>query len=677
VPGNTQRIRESAGVLALDRMLYDEVILPSDDVSPPPAEGGGEDEEELTDAEVAAGYERPPAPNTTTARDPQQAEDVRHAMRNIHWTRTEVEDANGSRELTANRRSERQSAREVGKILERRTSRRLAAQPVNAAYLLLSEVIREPLNLAEARRTPQWPEWDAATWTEVRALKENDTYDLVSLPPGTRALDNTVQLRLKLAADGSIDKYKVRVCARGDHQVYLVDYVETHAPVVDLVCVKIFLALVAKLGMTMRQGDVPAAYLKARLKETVYVKQVKGFEESGQEDKAWRLKKALYGLKQAGREWNLEIDKFLRAYGLQPTTGDACLYHMQVHGSLHLVCLYVDDVLIAHSEEEYVLRLLVALNKTYQVKDLGRPSNFLGMKIRRETSSIYLSQGTYINELLYRFAMARTTHTPMVPKSRLDNLSDERTDSEQEFMHDKPYRQVVGSLLYLARVTRPDITFAVNQLARHCSKPRKEAWVAAKYLLRYLGRTRDLELELRPTEEGMRVATDADWANDVQDRKSVSGFMAFLFGCPVHWGSTKQSVVSLSSTTAEFIAANDGLQQADWIQLVTAEVLTDANPLQLTLQIDNQPTIHRIKRDGSSGAQKAVDIRFHALKDAWREGLMRLEYVPTHDNPADLMTKALSRPELLHKRGLCGLGSEPDDDLGATACGGGVGQPPV
>jgi hypothetical protein len=93
----------------------------------------------------------------------------------------------------------------------------------------------------------------------------------------------------------------------------------------------------------------------------------------------------------------------------------------------------------------------------------------------------------------------------------------------------------------------------------------------------------------------MRVATDADWANDMQDQKSVSGFMAFLFGCPVHWGSTKQTVVALFSTTAEFIDANDGLQQADWIQLVTAEALTDAKALRLTLQIDNQPTIHRIK----------------------------------------------------------------------------------
>ena len=240
-------------------------------------------------------------------------------------------------------------------------------------------------------------------------------------------------------------------------------------------------------------------------------------------------------------------------------------------------------------------------------------------------------------------------------------------------MKSKPYRQVVGSLLYLARVSRPDLAFTVNQLARHCSKPWKATWDAAKYLLRYLTCSRSMELELRPSEDGLRVATDADWANDRQDRKSVSGFMAFLFGCPIHWGSTKQTVVALSSTTAEFIAANDGLQQAEWIQLVVQEVLGSSRlPVELTLQIDNQPAILRIKKEGSSGAQKAVDIRFHALKDAWRTGAMALEYVPTQENSADIMTKALSRPELLRKRGLCGLRSAPGDDLGAAACGGGV-----
>jgi hypothetical protein len=126
-----------------------------------------------------------------------------------------------------------------------------------------------------------------------------------------------------LTADSAIEKFKARICARGDRQIYMLDYMETHAPVIDLVCVKIFFAFVSRFGMTMRQGDVPSANLRAPLKETVYVKQVKGFEKPGQETKVWRLKKALYGLRQAGREWNKEIDRFLKSHGLKPTSADA------------------------------------------------------------------------------------------------------------------------------------------------------------------------------------------------------------------------------------------------------------------------------------------------------------------------------------------------------------------
>ncbi|KAE9334786.1 hypothetical protein PF008_g13793 [Phytophthora fragariae] len=305
---------------------------------------------------------------------------------------------------------------------------------------------------------------------------------------------------------------------------------------------------------------------------------------------------------------------------------------------------------------------MVTLNGKYQVKDLGEPQQFLGMRIRRENGAIHLSQSNYVDELLYRFAMdaSKPQNTPMVPKTRLDKLTDEPSAEEVAEMQAKPFHQVVGSLLYLARVSRPDLSFTINQLARHCATPRKEAWTAAKYALRYLRKTKDIELVLRPIEDGMRIATDADWANDLQDRKSVSGFVVYLFGCPVHWGSSKQSVIALSSTTAEFIAASDGLQQAEWIKLVAMEVLTATTQdgpadLPLTLQIDNQSTIKRVKKDGTSGAQKAVDIRFHCLKEAWKTGFVALEYVPSHENPADLLTKALSRHELAHKRALCGM----------------------
>ncbi|KAE8876583.1 hypothetical protein PF005_g14085 [Phytophthora fragariae] len=296
VPGDTQRIRESAGVIALDRMLHDDVVLPDDGTPPPPADGGGEDGyESINNEEIEAHYDEPAQLSHRTRRTPAEAQDVADFMRSTHFSREEVEAINGSASLTDRRRSERIQARDL-----------------SAAFLCLAEVIREPLNMAEARRSPQWPEWERAVHVEIKALEDNDTFELVRLPPGTRALDNTVQFRLKLAADGSIEKFKARVCARGDRQVYLLDYIETHAPVIDLVCVKVFFAFVVKFDMAMRQGDVPAAYLKAPLVETVYVKQVKGFEKAEHEGKVWRLKKALYGLRQAGRQWHQEIDGFLR-----------------------------------------------------------------------------------------------------------------------------------------------------------------------------------------------------------------------------------------------------------------------------------------------------------------------------------------------------------------------------
>lgn len=121
----------------------------------------------------------------------------------------------------------------------------------------------------------------------------------------------------------------------------------------------------------------------------------------------------------------------------------------------------------------------------------------------------------------------------MVPNTRLDLDVHDYDDEERTEMQNVPYRSAVGALLYLTRVSRPDIGFAVNQLARHSVNPRREAWKAAKYLMRYLAGTRKAYLVLKPNDDGIRVTSDADWGNDTVGRQSISGYVIYLHGCAI------------------------------------------------------------------------------------------------------------------------------------------------
>ncbi|POM69818.1 Reverse transcriptase, RNA-dependent DNA polymerase domain containing hypothetical protein [Phytophthora palmivora] len=224
-----------------------------------------------------------------------------------------------------------------------RRSQRIARRTMihAEAFLVLGEVIKEPLNLAESRYSPQWPQWKQAVDDEVHSLFVNGTFKWVNPPGG---------FRLKTGAAGNVERFQAGLCARGDNQVWIVQFLEAYAPVAGLVTVRVLFVIVASLKMRMRQGDVSSAYVKAKLSEEIYMKPVPGYAKPGDEGKVWRLRKALYGLRQAGREWNKEINAFLYAY---------------VANSLLLVCIYVDDILVAQEQDEQCFRIMTALNQRY------------------------------------------------------------------------------------------------------------------------------------------------------------------------------------------------------------------------------------------------------------------------------------------------------------------------
>ncbi|OWZ18633.1 RNA-dependent DNA polymerase [Phytophthora megakarya] len=213
-------------------------------------------------------------------------------------------------------------------------------------------------------------------------------------------------MQWKQAIDEEVDTL---LANRTFEWLWIIHFHETYASVAGLVTVRVFFVIVVKLKLRVRQGDVPAAYVKANLAEELYMKPVPGYAQQGDDGKVWQLRKALYGLRQAGREWNKEINAFLVDFGLTPTQSDPCLYCTYVADTLLLVCVYVDGILGAHEQEEQCFRLMKALNLRYQVKDMGTPHQCLGMKVDRAADDmILMSQTTYIDEVLHRFAMDET-----------------------------------------------------------------------------------------------------------------------------------------------------------------------------------------------------------------------------------------------------------------------------
>jgi hypothetical protein len=171
--------------------------------------------------------------------------------------------------------------------------------------------------------------------------------------------------------------------------------------------------------------------------------------------------------------------------------------------------------------------------------------------------------------------------------------------------------------------------------------------------MRYLIGTMDLKLIIKPSSNDIVITSDADWANDREDRKSITGFVIYLFGVPVSWLSKKQTIIAKSSTAAEFIAADHAIDAAEVIRCIVDEITMKPTPT--ILKMDSTSAIARIKREGLAPMQKMVDIKFKSVKSKWQEGFMTITHLPTEEMPADLLTKALPAPALLEKRKLCAL----------------------
>ena len=291
----------------------------------------------------------------------------------------------------------------------------------NPRYALLTRTNIPPIpkTIAAALKDPGWTN---SMQEEMDAQNQNETMSLVPRLPGMHVLGCRWIHTVKLKADGTPDKLKSRLVARGYEQEEGVDFVDTYSPVVRTSTIRVVLNVNVSKNWKVRQFDVKNAFLHGELQEEVFIEQPPGFEDKSHPDYVCRLHKALYGLKQAPRAWFNKFTNFLLEFGFKCSPADPSLFTYHCKGQSMVLLLYVDDVLLTGTSSELITRLVDDLSNTFAMKDLGEIHYFLGIQAQYHDQGLFLNQTTYAEEILFKAGMAAANPMPTPLPSRLDEV---------------------------------------------------------------------------------------------------------------------------------------------------------------------------------------------------------------------------------------------------------------
>jgi hypothetical protein len=508
-------------------------------------------------------------------------------------------------------------------------------------------------------------EWLESMKKEIQELVDKGAWNEVHKTEATGKIIPLVWVfRRKRAPSGEFKKFKARICCRGD---LMPDDLETFAPVVQWSTVRCFLVLAMTLGWVTVSVDWANAFIQSTLKEPIYVHLPRGFTSTLGSNACLKLKKSLYGTSIAPRLWWLHLRKALLNIGMKESQHDQCL----LYRPCLLMVLYVDDAGLAAPNMEGIHHFVK------QLKDMGFDmdiednfNEYLGISIDDNPDGTKTMTQKGLIQKTLKAAKMEECNPNWIPAHQAALGSDPQGEPhDQTKWH---YASIVGMLLYLANNTRPDISFAVSQVARFNNNPKKSHASAVQMILRYLKRTADKGIIVKPDGTyNLKIWVDADFAGlhgrehatSPNSARSRLGYIMSLGGFPLTWRTTLITSICQSTLEAEYAALVSAVRTAIPIRNLVMDLLkfldlpTPANPiLTCTIFEDNQGAYLLATNQRITARTKYFCVKWHFF---WSqvyhptenpEGWIIVEKCPTDMQDADYLTKGLAREPFENNR---------------------------
>ncbi|CAI7860387.1 unnamed protein product, partial [Closterium sp. NIES-53] len=500
-----------------------------------------------------------------------------------------------------------------------------AASPHLVSMLLAPEGdpdaldIPTPRSYAEAIEGPYSSQWQAAMDAEMASWKSTGTYVDEVPPPGANIVSGMWIFRVK-RPPGSPPAFKARYVARGFSQRQGVDFFQTFSRTPKMTTLRVLLHVAAQRDYELHSLDFSTAFLQGSLHEEIWLRRPRGFTGSFPASTQWSLRRPVYGLRQAPREWHDTLRTTLAALGFAPSTADPSLF-LRTDTTLppFYVLVYVDDLVFATADTE----ALAHVNTAQVLQRFG-------------------------------FTYSSPQSTPLPTGHSLS-----APPSDESVEPSGPYPELVGCLMYLMTCTRPDLAYPLSLLARYVApgRHRKVHWDAAKRVLRYLCSTSGMGLVLgRRAQVVLTGHADASWVDDLATQRSSQGYTFSLGSGSVSWRSTRSSLVLSSSCEAEIYVGAMAAQELCWLTYLVTD-LGEAPRSPPVLYVHNKAMLALCQEHRLEHRTKHIALRYFLARELQQRGQLRLTYVASQANSADVLTKALQPCD--HQRFCTVFGLEP------------------